>query len=1151
MTLRVLGCVVLAALSAFAQSDRGTLTGTVADPAGAVVAGAQMEIRNVETGATSQAASTDTGNYTLPQLPVGSYELTVTVPGFKKYVRQRIVIQVAQTLRLDVTLEVGAVSDSVTVTSETTMLKTESAELSHVVPVQRLQDLPILAIGGAASSSQGLRFYLAQTQLIPGTSYSNGVNSVRVNGAPNGTFRTQIEGMDATNALIPFSAASLQPSIDAVEETNIQTSNYAAEFGQVGGGLFNITMRSGTNSYHGGVFDYIANEAFNAATPFVNKNPRIRRNNYGFSFGGPVIIPKIYNGKDKFFFFYNREQYREFFQVNNAPITVPTAAYRSGNFASIIPANARTLSTDPQGRPVIEGTIFDPATTRPAANGQVFRDAFVGNIIPVARQDKVALAIQNLIPAAGTSALTNNLTPSFPNDRVTTNESVKIDYQLSSKAKISGYFGTNATGSQYSQQLNGSEGLPAPITATRGTFTQSYTWRVNTDYTLAPTMLLHMGAGFVFYPFNDNAPTLDYDSTKSLGLVGATVLGAAGGRFPQITGLCQTGASPACTGFGGTASMGPGPQARSYLTTPTGNTSLSWVKDNHTYKFGAEVRVQGFEGKYFTGTNGQYAFSSGQTAQPYLGSSTFGGGNLGFPYASFLLGQVNNGLINSFSTARTGKTQWGFFAQDNWKITRKLTLDYGLRYDYSTYPREQYGRLPTLSPTLANPTAGGHPGGTTFEGDGAGHCNCSFAKNYPFAFGPRIGIAYQITSKTVLRAGYGLIYNGTPGVGQTNASSNNPFLAPNFYTEALTLQNGIPSNYVAPWPSFDPGKYPLISNPAGLAGPPVVVDQNAGRPARQGTWSIGLQREISKNLVVEASYVGNRGVWWPSAGLNNYNALTPQILANYGLDVNSAADRAILRGTLGTAAAGRFQNKLPYAGFPTTATVAQSLRVYPQFASGLNPLWSPQGKTWYDSLQMKVTQRFSHGLDFTYTFTYQKELVLGADSDSAGLGGSGAVNDVFNRNINKQISSFSRPLVSVIAANYRLPALGGNKYLSFAARDWTLGAVLQYASGVPILSPSGQKNLNTLYFRNTFANRVAGVDPFLKDLNCHCLDPDKDLVLNPAAWQDPADGQFGTAAAYHNDYRYQRRPSENINFGRVFRIREKMSLSMRMEFSNI
>ena len=159
---------------------------------------------------------------------------------------------------------------------------------------------------------------------------------------------------------------------------------------------------------------------------------------------------------------------------------------------------------------------------------------------------------------------------------------------------------------------------------------------------------------------------------------------------------------------------------------------------------------------------------------------------------------MNNGLINSFSTGRTGKTQWGFFAQDNWKITRKLTLDYGLRYDYSTYPREQYGRLPNLSPTLANPTAGSHPGGTIFEGDGPGHCNCTFAKNYPWAFGPRIGLAYQITPKTVLRAGFGITYNSTGGVGQTNAASNNPFRSPNFYQEALTLQNGIPPSFVCP-----------------------------------------------------------------------------------------------------------------------------------------------------------------------------------------------------------------------------------------------------------------------------------------------------------------------------------------------------------------
>ena len=1152
---RIVVLSMLFSFFAFAQSDRGTITGTVADPAGAVVAGAPIEVKNVETGALYQVVTTPTGNFTMTQLPAGTYEMSVSVAGFKKYVRQNIVVDVAQTVRLDVALEVGNATESVTVSGEVSLLKTESGELSHTIAGQRLNDLPILGIGGTAASSQGLRFYLAQTQLIPGSYFSSGVNSVRINGAPNATFRTQIEGMDATNALIPFSSASLQPSVDAVQETTIQTSNYAAEFGQVGGGLFNITMKSGTNQFHGGGFDYFANEAFNASTPFVNVNPRIRRNNYGFNISGPVWFPKIYDGRNRFFFFYNREQYREFFQVNNVPITVPTAAYRAGNFASAIPAGAPTLVTDGLGVAVKQGMIFDPATQRLAPNGQLVRDQFPGNIIPATRVDKVALAIQTLIPAPATSALINNLTPSFPNDRVTTNESVKIDFQLSSRAKISGFYGTNATGSQYSQQLNGSEGYPLPITATRGTFTQSYTYRVNVDYTLKPTLLLHLGVGFVEYPFNDNAPVTDYDSSKSLGLVGATVLGSAGGRFPYITGLCASGVSPACTGTGGAATMGPLAQSQSYLYTPTAVSSLTWVKDNHTLKFGAEVRPQGFQGKYLTGTNGDFTFAAGQTAEPFGASNVVNGGTIGFPYASFLLGAVASGTINPYSNARTGKFQFSGFAQDNWKITRKLTLDYGIRYDYSTYPKEQYGRVPSLGATVANPTAGGHPGGIVFEAT----CNCSFGKNYPWAFGPRLGLAYQLTPKTVLRTGFGITYNITGVVGQTYAAASSPFQSPNFYDPAMTLQSGIPAAFVSPWPSFDAGLYPLRGNPAGLTGPPVVVDQNAGRPARQYMWSIGIQREILPNLLVEASYVGNRGVWWYSAVTDNYNAISPQfLLSQYGLDVNSVADRTILTAPIGSAAAGRFQNKLPYSGFPLTATVAQSLRPYPQFSTGLAPLYAPQGKTWYDSLQMKVTKRYSHGLDFTYTFTWQKELTLGANSDVAGAGGAGPINDVFNYNQNKSISSFSRPLVSVIAANYRLPKWGKNRYVSYAARDWTLGSVMQYASGLPILVPSAQNNLNALLFRGgagggtgTFMNRNPGVPLFLHDLNCHCIDPNQNLVLNPAAWSSPAAGQFGTAAPYYNDYRYQRRPSESVNFGRVFQIRERMSLMVRMEFSNI
>ena len=257
----------------------------------------------------------------------------------------------------------------------------------------------------------------------------------------------------------------------------------------------------------------------------------------------------------------------------------------------------------------------------------------------------------------------------------------------------------------------------------------------------------------------------------------------------------------------------------------------------------------------------------------------------------------------------------------------------------------------------------------------------------------------------------------------------------------------------------------------------------------------------------------------------------------------SLAKRTILRATIGSTAAGRFQNKLPYAGFPLTATVAQSLRPFPQFSSGLTPLWAPEGRTWYDSLQVKVTKRYSYGLILNYAFTWAKEEQLGVEG--------GTVNDYQNRIQNKSISGFSRPFASVLSANYRLPAWGTNKFVSHAVRDWTIGAVLSYGSGLPILTPASTNNLSTLLYRSTFFNRVPGVPLFLKDLNCHCIDPTKDLVLNPAAWSNPADGQWGTSAPYYGDFRYQRRPAESMSFGRIFRIHESIAITVRMNFQNI
>jgi len=1145
--MRTAICVLLLAIAGQAQSDRGTITGTVADPAGAVIAGAAIELRNSETGLLYQTATTATGNYTLAQVPVGTYELSVTVPGFKKYLRQNIGVGVAQTVRLDVPLEVGAASESVTVTEQASLLKTESGELSHTIEAGHLVDLGLLGIGGTFSSSQGMRFYQAEVALIPGASApgSGFIFGVRVNGAPNGTQRTQIDGMDGTNQINSVQAGT-GASVDAIQETAIQTSNFAPEFGSVGGGLFNITMRSGTNQYHGAAYDYLANDAFNASTPFVNTKQRMRRNDYGFNVGGPVRIPKVYSGKDRTFFFYNREQYREFFSVNDAYITVPTAAYRAGNFAGAL--TGVSLGSDPLGNNIVEGMIYDPLSVQ-NVNGQLVRTQFPNNTIPAARMDKVALAVQSLIPnpTNGNNAL--NYLPSFPNDRVTTNESVKIDHQLNGRAKISGLFLTNASASQYSQSLNGSEGLPATITATRGTFSRSQQWRLNFDYTLAPTLLLHAGAGILNYLLDDHSPTTNFNDST----IGLTGVPNPGGRFPGISGLCVSGSgtnSSPCTGTGGMMTMGPvvvagpvanGAQSLTKQMTPTYQASLTWVKNNHTFKFGSEVREFGYPLLALANTNGLFGFSANQTAQPYAQSATISGRTVGFPYASFLLGLVNNGAINPPAALRTGKHFIALFAQDSWKVTRKLTFDYGLRYDYDTYPKEQYGRLPSLAPGLANPTVGGYPGGVVYEAT----CHCSFAHNYPYAFGPRLGVAYQITAKTVFRAGAGIAYDGTATAqtGTASASPANNFTAPGFGDPAMTLSGGVPQQYLLPWPNLSAGAYPNPNFPASQNGPTSVVDQNAGRPARQIQWSVGLQREIFPNLLLDVSYVGNRGAWWLSTVLDNYNALTPQILAANGLDINSAADRAILRAQIQSTAAGRFQNKVPYAGFPRTATVAQSLRPFPQFTSGLTPLWAPQGRTWYDSLQVKVTKRYSHGLILDYAFTWAKEEQLGVEA--------GTVNDFQNRMQNKSLSGFSRPFVSVVSANYRLPAWGSNKVVSQVVRDWTIGAVLSYASGLPILAPTSTNNLSTLLFRSTYFNRVPNQPLFLKDLNCHCIDPTKDLVLKPAAWSNPTDGQWGTSAPYYNDFRYERRPAESMSFGRIFRIRESMALTIRMNFQNI
>ena len=1149
-SVRTLFCLLLFSLAAFAQSDRGTITGTVADATGGVIPGAGIVATNIETGARYETISTETGNYTLAQLPVGVYQLSAELPGFKRYVRQGITVPVAQTLRLDIGLEVGSNTEEVTVTEAAPLLKTESSEVSHNVNSAFFNDLPMLGIGRLANGAAGIRTPYSVMNIVPGATWLPD-QTVRVNGMEGNSSALRVEGQDATATISNGQIAQTQPSVEATQEVAVQTSNYAAEFGQAGSGLFNVTMKSGTNQFHGSAYDYFVNEALNAGWPFTDDGnghlirSRERRNDYGFTVGGPVVT-KFYDGHNRTFFFFNFEQFRET-TINNFPITVPTLAYRQGDFREAL--TGRNLGTDGLGRPLMENTIYDPTTER-IVNGLRYRDPYPNNIIPRDKLDPVALKVQEYLPLPNRPGLTNNFVPNQLNPRVTQIPSVKIDHLLSARLKLSGYWSRTQTDTP-----NNTSGLDYPVSSSVGQHVTADTIRISTDYTVTPTTLLHLGAGYIHIKSDPQVPR--FDNTK-IGFRGTNA-----NLFPYFSVLSVA--------QGGVASFGPQSDFIIENLKPTGNASLTWVRNNHTYKTGAELIVNGYPSYSETYSPGNMLYSPNQTGLPALEGVTLPA-TVGFNYASFLIGAPNTGYDSVPARMRTGSHAWAFFVEDNWKVSRTFTLDYGLRYDFQTYLREHSGYMFNVSPTAPNPTAGGLPGGIIFEGYGPGKCNCAFAKNYPWAFGPRVGLAYQITPKTVLRIGGGIMYAKTNNDASkaSNFGSTKPFGPPEYGTPPFTLRDGMP--YIIKFPDFDPGQQPL---PGTVGNPTNMVDPNAGRPARIWQWSIGLQREITHDLVAEAAYIGNRGVWWAAQTMSPYasNAIPPWKLAALGLSLDNPDDRRLLTSALSSAyAATRGFNKPPYTGFPMGLTVAQTLRPFPEY-TGIVQTWNPLGDTWYDALQTKVTKRLSRGLDFVVTYTYSKSLALGAEeNNNYGSITNPVINDVFNRKANKTLSGLDQPHSLIIAGTYRPPALlagasgFASKLLSWVESDWQIGAVMRYASGYPFRVPASTTTLSSLIFQNTLVERVPGqplytntwVDKKGKthtneplDINCGCFDPRRTFVLNPKAWQNPPEGHFSTSNAHYGDFRQQRRPSESVSLARSFRFKERATLMIRAEFTNI
>jgi hypothetical protein len=1093
-------------------------------------------------------------------LPAGSYSLTVQAPGFQKLIRNGITVSVDAAIRVDLVLTVGATSATVTVTEDAPLLKTENPENDIVVTSNDINELPINMAGVGA-----IRDPLAFAELAPGTTVG-GWNDIHINGSPGSTFRVILDGQDSGSGLNPRVSDEEQPSVEALQEFALVQDSFPAEFGQTAGGIFNYTSKSGANKIHGTLYEYFENEALDAGQPFTDNGngglvrPKVRQNDFGGSFGGPIWIPKVYNGHDKTFFFFNYEMYRDQVDTNNGFRTVPTAAERGGDFSSLL--TGTQIGVDPLGRPIMNGAIYDPATTR-TVNGQVVRDPFPNNQVPMSRYDPVATKILALVPNPVNNAAVNNYPIIFPANKFQWIPSIKIDHALTNNIHLSGYYALTAT-----DKDNGGDGLPDPISARRYQVIRSNTVRINMDDAIKPTLVLHAGVGFQRYHNPDTTPITNFDQSSQLGLSGALV-----GGFPVITGTPQvngvtlnggslgllSGLSVSGQPTNGTQllQLGPSNYQLYILNKPTAVASVSWIRGDHALKFGGEFKHESFLNRVANQAVGNYSFDPQQTGLPSTNGQNLNGGYTGSSFVSFLLGNVNTEYIGNVAAPWFVRGSGAFYAQDTWKATKKLTINYGLRWDLQQASHEQRYRTTQFNPSIPNPSAANLLGAAQFEGYGTGRCNCTFEHNYRYAIGPRLGITYQADPRTVFHAASGIFYAQQPSLnypGSGNSIGFNwnvvTYNAPGFGLSAAQLANGVKySLSQLTSTNFNAGLYPVAGQLNNL---PPYNYPTIGKSPRTVQTNVGMQRALSQSMTLDIAYVGTRGSWFEADGILDPSQLGQAQLSPFGLSLANADDRALLGSSISSPAVVARGFTAPYPGFPSSASLAQALRPFPQFSSS-SVSSAMIGNYWYDALQVKVSRRLSRGLWAQASYTWSK--VLGTVN---GDGGSGSAVPVAEANLPpksyKTYVSIDTPQILSVSYRYTIPTFGlaEGRWKSALLKGWTTDGILIYSSGLLIQVPNAQNGLTNITFApGNFANRVFGQALYLNNVNKHNVNPATTFYLNPAAWSDPPSGTYGTSKPYYGNYREPRYPNEQMGLGKAFGLGERATFSVRADFFNV
>jgi hypothetical protein len=1090
----VLSLFIFGIFPFFALGQTGSLSGSVKDTSGALIPHASVKIGNMATGVVKDVSSNSDGLYSATALQPGHYQLSVSSPGFSSFIRTGIELLVDNSTQVDVILKAGSSATTVTVTADAPLIQKGSPEFGSFATSQQFDDLPLIQQDKMRDPSSfvyltpGVQGNIA----VNGSEYVGQTNVILANGGQMYATEIIFEGLPGGGSHTAGSFTPTAPPVDATAEFKMTTTLLPAEYGHTGPAVGSFSIRSGTNTYHGSAYEYIRNSALDATNWLAKHTGAVQKlskkqNEFGATIGGPFSIPHLYDGRDKTFFFFAYGASR--LAGGAAAFTtvlVPTAAQRNGQFGN--------------------SAIYDPATTV-VTGGRSIRKQFSGNTIDPSRFDPVAKKILAYMPLPNISGSGNNFGAYTGASTLNIDTyTAKMDHYLTANQVLSAVY-------VRSSQLRITIGSPLgkPLGGDTNQVFGAHTARLNYNWTISPRLLNSAFAG-LNRQTNANLPLYqDQNYTAAIGLSGIP----DSVYFPGFT-FSTNGYAP----------ISQNNDAYDFENDYYFKDRLTWTKGRHLVKGGGEYRIMQYNDNSPYKFLGNFAASNIPTATQSASSANFSGGN---SFASFLLGDISSGSVQGATTEYTRKSYTGFFVQDDYRFTDRLTLNLGLRYEWQSSPREARNAQSAIDLNAPNPGAGNRPGVLAF----ASASRPTFFPTDYSAISPRFGFAFQAMPGTVIRGGYGIYYTDTmPNIGliRSGYSVNGTFQSPDGAAPAFVLGQGVPETYPA---------IPTLSPTAlnGQAGS--YYQPNTGAMPRIQEWSLSVQQAIGANASIEFMYIGNHGTRLVDPQMVNINQLDPKYAALGSLLSQSVTSSAAVAAGI----------KIPYPGF--TGTVAQALRPYPQYLT-LTAQGAKVGFNTYHAGQVVYHQRIGNGLTFYGGFTWSKD--IGYNSPS--LDGSGALNAVlqnaYDRQAERTLIPQDIPYALVFNYIYNLPFGKNQHFLTKGIGNailggWKVSGIHRYQSGTPLFIYGSNQTSTTIFNSITRPNVVPGIDPkFHGKFNY-----DTSRWVNLAAFVQPANFTFGNAAPSYGNLRNFSSFAEDMALVKETRLSERLNWSLYAQASNV